>query len=97
MLSADTVVTLVARSICPDFLARPMLHIVLPIAFVAGSIHVSIDTVSICLIFKPLAFKYVTVYVPEFSPTARLIIPPETLVPGAIRPDLHTEAMFHVA
>jgi len=88
---------LVARAIYPHFLARPMLHVELPVTLVPRSIHVSVDAVPVGLVVEPLPLEDVAVNVPEFAPAASLIEAPEALISRAIRPDLHAEPVLHVA
>lgn len=91
------IVTDITAAIGPYFLTGTMLEVMLPIALVPCSVHVSVNAITISFILEPFALKYITVNVPELPTTACLIELPEAFVACAIRPYLDTEAMLHVA
>lgn len=97
MLLALMIATFVFRVIGPDLLAFTVLQIVLPLAFVAGTVLVHVDAPAIRLIVEPLSLEDITVDVPEFAVTTGLVKTPVALVLGTVFPDLHAVAVLHIA
>jgi hypothetical protein len=97
MLLSFMIATLIFRVVGPDLLAFAVLQIVLPLALVAGTVLMYIDTPAVSLVIEPFAFKDITIDVPEFTVTAGLVESPMALVFGTVLPDLNAVAMLHVS
>ena len=97
MLLAFNIVTFILTVVCPDFFSEAVLEIVFPFAFVPGTILMHIHSMTIGLIIQPLAFKDISVDMPEFALTASFIETPVTFVLSAVLPNLLSITVFHVA
>ena len=64
-----------------------MLLVFLPVALVACSFDVRVDTVAIGLVIEPLSIIDITVCVEELALTASLVILPITFVASVVGPD----------
>ena len=63
-----------------------MLLVFLPIALVASTFYVSIGTIAVCFIVKPLAIIDVAISMKKFALTACLVILPFPFIAGIVRP-----------
>jgi hypothetical protein len=96
MLHALFVSTFITAAVLPALHSLAILKVVLPVAFVLGSIDVNVDAEAIGFIIFPLTFIDVTVSVPEFSTPVCLVFAPFALVFGVIWPNLDSWAVTHL-
>ena len=97
MLLALEVVALVPAAVRPDLLTGTVLQVLLPVALIPGPVHVHVNAVAVGLIVEPLTLKHVPIHMPELTAPTGLVQAPETLIPSAIGPNLHPEAVLHAA
>lgn len=69
-----------------------MLEVVSPHAFVASSVHVSVDSVAVRFIVLPLAFVEVAVHVDELSFAVRTVHIPLAHILRAVGPSLSSKS-----
>jgi hypothetical protein len=95
MLHALFVSSFITATVLPALHSLAILKIILPVAFVLGSIDVNVDAEAIGFIVFPLTLIDVTVSVPEFSTAVCLVFAPFSFILGVIWPDLDTWAVTH--
>ena len=78
-------------------LAFAVLQVVPPHAFVAGAVHVSVDSVAVRFVVFPLAFVQIAVHMDELSLAVRAIHIPLSDVLSSIRPSLCAKALSVLA
>jgi len=70
-----------------------MLEILSPVALVACTVDMIVDTVPVCFIVDPLSLVDISVDMREFTLSMRSVIFPFSLVYGTVSPFLHTSAI----
>ena len=65
-----------------------MLEVFLPLALIARTIHMDVDTLAIGLVIHPVAFIHISVYVSELAKTMSSVVFPVSFIACAIGPDL---------
>jgi len=88
MLAAQLIVAVVSGLVRPSLNALAVLQVVLPHAFIHGSVYVLVSTTTVGLVVGPVALVNVTVNMDELSLSMGLVVPPVSNIPGAIRPNL---------
>lgn len=90
MLHAVLVVALILGAIWPLLNTVAMLLVLLPSTLVSTAVEVSIDSITICLVIGPLSLIHVAFRMHETAESIGHAVFPESVVTGAIRPDLDT-------
>lgn len=93
MFDASSEVALVLASIYQSLSALAFLDIVNPEALEALSVFVNVDTVTVCSVILELASVDVAICVQERAVSLYLVVPPLSLIDGAVWPDLLAFAM----
>lgn len=93
MLFTSEVLAFVEGHVSPTLLAMAVLEVVFPLALVLSSVHMNIDTVTICLIVHPVSLIDIAIDVDELPLTVRSVIFPVAFVACTIRPDLFAESI----
>ena len=74
----------------------PVLLVLEPFTFVPASVVVCVDTLPVGLIRSPLSFIDIPFGVDESAVAIGHAVDPESVVPGAVWPNLDAPAVFHV-
>lgn len=74
-----------------------VLEVVFPLALVLSSVHMNVDTVTICLIVHPVSLINIAIDVDELPLTVRSVIFPVAFVACTIRPNLFAESITKAA
>ena len=96
MLHSVLIIALVLGAIRPLLDAVAMLLVLLPGALVTTTVEVRIHTVAIGLVVGPLTLVHVAFRVHQTSEPIGHAVLPESVVAGAIRPDLHAATVLLV-
>lgn len=68
-----------------------MLHVVIPVAVVLGSVYVDIDTLSVSLVTFPVPIVHIAICMPKLASAVSLVSFPVAFVLRSVRPYLDTE------
>jgi len=79
---------LVASIVWPNLFTLAVLFILLPLAFVLGTVSVVVDTITVGLVVLPLAVVNIAVSVDEATSTVSLVVFPVAFIERAVNPNL---------
>lgn len=96
MLHTLLVLALILGSVWPLLDSETVLLILEPLSLVPTSIEMCVDSIAICFIFSPLALIDISLGMHESAIAISHSVPPEAVIPGSVRPYLHSTAIFLV-